>query len=253
MPTATVSPSTFAPSTSPTIQPLVAADLHYGASSTAYLMVNPWSWPSGDWTLECWVYPFISTESRYWLGYATEAHAHANTFVLHHNFPATEQWQHVALVWHAASRGFGLFVDGAEAPDMAHSLNTDYVNGGSLVIGQEQDSVGGRFDQNQASHILVGQIFVVESARTQVEVLNDGASACPFPRVRLYAGWLLKEFSGTDVSGNGRNMTISSGVAPAVGRNADCDAAFEITITSPTSPMGELGGHAEFDVLRHVS
>ena len=85
----------------------------------------------------------------------------------------------IALVWdgRAASAGFVLYIDGAEAARGVHQYQTWSLNtGGTLIFGQEQDSIGGGFQSGQILPGVVGDIRVFDTALSAAEIASGGGA-----------------------------------------------------------------------------
>jgi hypothetical protein len=64
---------------------------------------------------------------------------------------ADEQWHHVAVTRRASDGNTRVYLDGTElASTTGHAAGPPIGSGGVLVLGQDQDSLGGGFEQNQA-------------------------------------------------------------------------------------------------------
>merc|ERR1712176_1115550 len=60
-----------------------------------------------------------------------------------------QTWYHLCFTW-ASDSGAAIYIDGAKVKEGALASGKAVKKGGMLNIGQEQDSVGGRFDKDQA-------------------------------------------------------------------------------------------------------
>ena len=62
-----------------------------------------------------------------------------------------DQWHQICFVWENSNGSWKLYQDGKEtAHGHGVAKNHEVVPGGSLVLGQDQDKVGGGFDSSQA-------------------------------------------------------------------------------------------------------
>ncbi len=84
------------------------------------------------------------------------------------NFPSIsdKQWHHI--VWRRAGIDSCLFIDGTQQGCKATSAKILDID--SLILGQEQDSVGGSFDITQDWESLVDEFLVFRSALTNAEI-----------------------------------------------------------------------------------
>ena len=65
-----------------------------------------------------------------------------------------DTWQHVCLTWENTQGVTKLYKDGQFTEQVTNHATKNYTlkAGGFLVLGQEQDSIGGGFDRNQTLH-----------------------------------------------------------------------------------------------------
>ena len=83
------------------------------------------------------------------------------------------QWAHVAVSW-ASDGAVRLYKNGQlvhQAVVEGGAFQTPIVGGGVVSLGQEPDSFGGDFNENQAFHGLVDQLRVWKVRRTDAEIL----------------------------------------------------------------------------------
>ncbi|NBZ88603.1 LamG-like jellyroll fold domain-containing protein [Stagnihabitans tardus] len=124
------------------------------------------------------------------------------------------QAHRIALVWdgRAASAGFVLYIDGVEAARGVHQYQTYSLNtGGTLIFGQEQDSIGGGFQAGQILPGVVGDIRVFNTALSASEIASGGGAGL----VSHWQGPTMADAQG------GAGLTITG--APAVAGLGDWD------------------------------
>ena len=65
-----------------------------------------------------------------------------------------DTWQHLCLTWENTQGVTKLYKDGQFTEQVTNNATKNYTlkAGGFLVLGQEQDSIGGGFDRNQTLH-----------------------------------------------------------------------------------------------------
>ena len=65
-----------------------------------------------------------------------------------------DTWQHLCLTWENTQGVAKLYKDGQFTEQVTNIASKNYAlkAGGFLVLGQEQDSIGGGFDRNQTLH-----------------------------------------------------------------------------------------------------
>jgi len=94
-----------------------------------------------------------------------------------------QTWYHICATWSSRS-GMVVYVDGENRGEADLALGASVPSGGILTLGQEQDSLGGGFDRNQAfaGSIYNMNIFNVQlSARQVAEVYSEGTFCAEVP------------------------------------------------------------------------
>ena len=137
------------------------------ASKANYISFNP-GLPSLDGLTVCgWQKKAYSDDKRYWFSYAVSGsdneiilgEREAGVYVLYlggSNYGVTvgapeNQWVHVCATWDSASGVSTMSVNGETKKTQENFKKGFSIRpAGNLAIAQEQDSVGGRFDANQA-------------------------------------------------------------------------------------------------------
>lgn len=143
------------------------------AGVTDYISFNPEFSELSGLTVCAWQQKSYTDSNRYWFSYAVpgsdneiilgEYGPGVYTFYLAaSHFEATVEnglgkWVHVCAAWDSESGVSTISVNGeAKATQENFKKGVKVRAGGNLVIGQEQDTVGGRFDANQA---YVGKLY----------------------------------------------------------------------------------------------
>ena len=68
-----------------------------------------------------------------------------------HGSATDGEWHHICMSWRSSDGAWQFYKDGElQSHDSGHSTGHTIQGGGSLVLGQEQDSVGGGFDSKQS-------------------------------------------------------------------------------------------------------
>ncbi|MCW1917291.1 M10 family metallopeptidase C-terminal domain-containing protein [Rhodobacter sp. KR11] len=119
----------------------------------------------------------------------------------------------ISLVWdgRAASAGFVLYIDGVEAARGVHPYQTySLTKGGTLIFGQEQDSVGGGFQASQILPGVVADIRVFDGARSAAQIA--GGLADPTGLVSHWQGATM-----TDAKGGAALVAVGGPVAAGLG------------------------------------
>ncbi|KAL5247231.1 hypothetical protein ACHWQZ_G019178 [Mnemiopsis leidyi] len=162
--------------------------LNFPTASTAnYISFNP-DWPTLNGLTVCsWQKKAYSDKGRYWFSYAVsgstneiilgEREAGAYVFYLGGNsFGVTvgapeNQWVHVCATWDSGSGVSTISVNGElKKTQEDFKKGWSITSGGILVIGQEQDSVGGNFDANQAFVGRLSNINVWDFALNSTDI-----------------------------------------------------------------------------------
>lgn len=80
------------------------------------------------------------------------------------------RWHHVAVTWTSAGGQTVLYVDGVVRYSGALAAGTSLTPGGALILGQDQDSVGGGFDPTQAFVGAMDDVALFDRALAAGEV-----------------------------------------------------------------------------------
>ena len=107
--------------------------------------------------------------------------------------PLTEyEWNNVCLSWSSASQRQQLYFNGILVAEEVREDPFQLSLGGTIALGQEQDSIGGGFDLSQS---FGGEIYGLQMldralSRDEVRAVYDAglcASSAPLPHT--YLGW----------------------------------------------------------------
>lgn len=147
---------------------------------------------------------------------------------------ADEKWHH--LVWTRSGSQSCLYIDTLFQGCVTQSISS--LNIESLIVGQEQDSVGGRFESSQAFNGLIDELLVFDGplSATDISTLYDKQNAgldddgnlrnCPVPAVPLLE-YRFEEgsWNGTpgeiiDSTGNNYNGQLVRNSTPATALSA---------------------------------
>ncbi len=139
-------------------------------------------------TVSSWVKVPPTTGTRYFISYSKSTNDNhllmgltSTTLVYfysNHNVSATVKiddgrWHHVALVWAKRLGTSGsnstLYVDGTAVKTSSHTEST-ISTGGTLVLGQEQDTVGGGFSASQAFTGSIDELAVFANALSVTQI-----------------------------------------------------------------------------------
>lgn len=87
-------------------------------------------------------------------------------------------WQHVAVTWRASDGAIEIYVDAQRTYSGFVSPGMAIPAGGSLVLGQDQDFVGGRFDPAQAYHGMLNEVRLWDHVRTPEQIADGMLRPC---------------------------------------------------------------------------
>ncbi|MGD1703436.1 LamG-like jellyroll fold domain-containing protein, partial [Dapis sp. BLCC M229] len=131
------------------------------------VIINPMpNFPSEAMTVLCWVRSNNQSKEGTVLSYAKSSAQKYNEFQIYNikNITPTVnnkwhstgvafndgEWHCVAITWQSSDGQFKVYKDGKEVHSKVISQGTPIATGGALVVGQEQDKLGGGFAVNQA-------------------------------------------------------------------------------------------------------
>ncbi|MEE8491683.1 MAG: LamG-like jellyroll fold domain-containing protein [Acidimicrobiia bacterium] len=79
-------------------------------------------------------------------------------------------WHHLAVVRDGSNSQVTLYIDGASQGTKSATLNPLQIDAGGLVLGQEQDSVGGGYTASQAFAGTLHEVRLYNQALTATEI-----------------------------------------------------------------------------------
>ena len=127
-----------------------------------------------------------------------------------------------SLTWD--NRAYVIYIDGAAVGSGTHTSTATSLNaGGTLIIGQEQDSIGGSFNSGQILRGAVGDVRIFNDVRTAEEIAASAFAplADPVNEQGLVSNWQVTATSianGALVDAHGGTaMTIAAGSTAAPG------------------------------------
>ena len=87
---------------------------------------------------------------------------------------ADGEWHHFAVVRNAAEGNADFFIDGVGYLDRCDNLNYDVlvIEEGGLILGQEQDQLGGKFDANQVLNGTLDDLVFISRTLSAEEVMS---------------------------------------------------------------------------------
>ena len=83
-----------------------------------------------------------------------------------------DTWQHLCLTWENTQGVTKLYKDGQFTEQVTKNATKNYVlkAGGFLVLGQEQDSIGGGFDRNQTLHGRLASVNMWDKVLSESDI-----------------------------------------------------------------------------------
>ncbi|MHA7872123.1 MAG: cadherin domain-containing protein, partial [Hyphococcus sp.] len=155
----------------------------------------------------------------------------------------------VSFTWDQSSDELTVYVDGEEAFSRSVSVR-DLRADGTITLGQEQDSEGGRFDANQVFEGEISEVRIFDHARSADEIRDNAGSpfANPESEPGLVTNWVMNESDGgvvRDLAG-GNDLFLQNGaeitsgetfIEPTVFEN---DAGATVGVLSAIDP--DTGG-----------
>ncbi len=165
---------------------------------------------------------------------------------------ADNSWHHFTWTRNGTQNCF--YIDGVLQGCSTKTSQALSVAAGGLIIGQEQDRLGGNFDINQDWEGLVDEPLIFKSVLSQAEITaiynnqsagngwDGSARSCP----SLIAEWRMNEllWGGTtgeinDATGNGHNATAINGLT-------NTDTAPALTGNPGTCGYGDFDGSNDY-------
>ncbi|MEM9972226.1 MAG: calsyntenin family protein, partial [Pseudomonadota bacterium] len=154
------------------------------------------------------------------------------------------QQHSLAVTWDQATGDLRIFVDGVLADSRtvdARSLEAD----GSIALGQEQDTEGGRFDANQIFEGQISEVRLFDHVRTPQEIAENAGAPFPNPAGTdgLLINWIMDSApGGVVVDHAGGNDLVLGGTAHLVNTG---DSIEGLTIAENVD--GAVVGRLSFD------
>ncbi|XP_072343897.1 adhesion G protein-coupled receptor D2-like [Scyliorhinus torazame] len=101
-----------------------------------------------------------------------------------------EQWHHICVTWQKENGAWSIYADGTKVSSGDGCYSSQIIAGnGTFIIGQDQDSLGGTFKQNEAfsGNITDLNIWAHVLDTHQITAVN----MCSFPQQNLISKWNL--------------------------------------------------------------
>jgi len=109
-----------------------------------------------------------------------------------------DQWHHYAVTWKSEGGELRFFIDGTNAfATTGFKTNSMFGQGGTLVLGQEQDAIGDRYDPAQAWSGRIAQVRVWNEARTETQIRDNLIVPMTGSESNLVSHWPLNDGVGS--------------------------------------------------------
>ncbi|MCB1209314.1 MAG: cadherin-like beta sandwich domain-containing protein [Verrucomicrobiales bacterium] len=210
-----------------------------GGTTTEYAIVNPVSgaWPTTAFTVSAWVKP---SNAGYFFSYAVpgtdneilfssnDIWVNGNALTITPSISpilSDGQFHHVAMTWNSVGGALLVYVDGVQKFSGTITPGSPITGGGSLVLGQDQDTVGGNFDAGQSFGGSLDEVAVFNRALSPAEVANlataasitAGAGGVDLAAVDVTVNAPIISDGGVTVTNTGTASTISGVISGAGG------------------------------------
>mmetsp|Transcript_58800 Transcript_58800/g.101285 ORF Transcript_58800/g.101285 Transcript_58800/m.101285 type:complete len:401 (-) Transcript_58800:204-1406(-) len=196
-------------------------DGHDGTPTDHFFRLNPITLPT-EFTIETWVKSMSDLTGDWWMSYAIgSANPASNCFIQSSNKLPVGAWAHFVMTWDGSDTK--IYIDGVEGNVGSHPVTAKCTESpGSLVFGQEQDTVGGGFASSQSPHIWLDTVAIYDRAYSSSEVAEYGQDkkCVDVNDVDLWGAWYTND--GVDQSGNNRATADIFTDATAVGAYGHC-------------------------------
>jgi len=165
-----------------------------GGTTSQYALASNFAFPSSGqgFTIEGFVKVASGSGSRYIFSYASAANN--NCFLVRANMTTFGVWVHwAATVGPAPNYNVSHYINGTANSSPQYSTNWCGDLGGSLVIGHDQDSVGGRLDATQAPNVFFDGLRIHASmlSPSQIQAIANGGS--PGAASSLWSAWCFSK------------------------------------------------------------
>lgn len=162
--------------------------LSFDGTIDNHVVINPMNnFPSDQLSVSMWVKSPDTTKDGSMFSYAVTSQNNEflifnyNNISIYINGPAVTtgvsvndgDWHHLVVTWQSSNGAVKLYKDGVEEYSGAISVGNPIENGGAIAIGQEQDSVAGGYQANQAFMGLIDEVKLYPYIRTAEQILQD--------------------------------------------------------------------------------
>ncbi len=166
----------------------------------------------------------------------------------------------LSVTWDSASGELNVYVDGVAEYSGTHQQGSPIQAGGTLVFGQEQDSVGGGFDASQNFEGTISDVRIFDEVRTAEQIADNANTELTDPGaesglVSYYNFNSVNDDGVVDLAGS-NTMTLNNGasvsssfsasIAPTVDENATTGTVVA-TLSTEDSDAGDSHSYAITD------
>ena len=191
-----------------------------------YVIVEPMNdFPTTEMTVEFWMKSDDTTRAGTPISYAVDTNINHFMFYNYRNFhfrivgartgdtnvSANDgHWHHLAVTWSSSeylddedntqpAGTLKFYKDGIEVYTEVISAGESFLTGGALVLGQEQDAVGGAFDRNQAFEGATDDVRLWNHVRSGSEIREAMGRELIGDEQGLVLNWRFEEGQNTTV------------------------------------------------------
>lgn len=201
--------------------------LQLDGDATDYAMANPVAaFPTTALTYELWMRTTDTSKAGSLVSYASSSQYNEALLYNYKNLApqingtsyATGisandgRWHHIAWTWDGITGTSLLYKDG----DLVHSngnFRTGYslIGNGSIVLGQEQDSLGGGFTDGEAFLGIMDEVRVWNTVRSPAEIQSNLYNSLTGNEAGLVSYWNFDGLSANDQTVNANDLTLGGG------------------------------------------
>jgi parallel beta-helix repeat protein len=228
-----------------------AAGLYFPGSNTQYAMLDPMTGMPGEaFTISLWMRT-ANPEPAGLLSYIIPGDQGLLLFLVSNDTQlsvcgrtldtsldlATDAWIHLAVTWESTTGELIVYLDGVLAYTGTITHPDTLTDGGSLVLGQDQEASTGGFHPDRAFDGQMNEVRIWDHARSQNDIASDRLTPLQGDELGLVAYWKMDEGIGAVLTDEvaGQNMTLLDATwvpytdANGDGLPDDCIAATNLT------------------------
>lgn len=109
------------------------------------------------------------------------------------------QSHQLSLSWDQDTGALNLYVDGVLGDSLIHQAGAEIASGGTLIFGQEQDSVGGGFSNRQIFSGTLGEIRIFDGVQTAAQIAANAFDTLSGETADLLHNWQVQAGDTTTV------------------------------------------------------